>query len=401
MSLFERNAKFFQTDSFDNAMKRDTNYYTILLCVTHRCNLNCSYCYQQHDSMHEMSYETAISCIKKALAITECNSIVEFIFFGGEPLLRFDLMRDVVTYVNKNYMSRKIRFFASTNGTLLTDDMKRWFIDNKDTITLGLSLDGDRKSHNINRSNSFDAIDINFFKTTWPAQNVKMTVSTKTIGNYASDVEFLHSLGFGINGGTLCIDDECVSDDTLLIFAKQLFQLIDYYSSQTKAPYNALFDVDLVSCENEKKFVKKNCSVGDKLFFFDTNGEIYPCTFMTPMTFNKQDMERINKTNFTQSDAFIDEDCYNHCYLFPICKICPAENYLHNNSFKKWNRKRCALTQLIALVVAEVETKKILRNPQVYDNSRLFYTIEAIKKIRGLYQKQYELWFHCNQERTE
>lgn len=53
-------------------------------------------------------------------------------------------------------------FSVTTNGTLIHGEIKRWLYENRDKITLKLSLDGNRKSHNINRSNSFDKIDLDF-----------------------------------------------------------------------------------------------------------------------------------------------------------------------------------------------------------------------------------------------
>jgi len=55
--------------------------------------------------------------------------------------------------------------------------MKNWFTANNDLFVLGLSLDGTRNTHNHNRSNSFDDIDIDFFLKTYPNQGVKMTLS--------------------------------------------------------------------------------------------------------------------------------------------------------------------------------------------------------------------------------
>ena len=58
-------------------------YYTTPLCLTHRCNLNCIYCFEKHDAKHEMSYETAVDCIQRVLKSTEMDSTIEFIFWVG------------------------------------------------------------------------------------------------------------------------------------------------------------------------------------------------------------------------------------------------------------------------------------------------------------------------------
>ncbi len=368
----------------------DKSYYTIPLCLTHRCNLNCVYCFEKHDGEHEMTYETAVGCVDQVCNQVEDGATIEFLFFGGEPLLRFELIRQVVRFVIEKQPKQKCRFFASTNGVLLTKDMKEWFRGKKDIFVLGLSLDGKKESHNYNRSQSYDKIDIGFFKETWPEQNVKMTVSEHTLANYASDVIFLHSLGFGINGGEICLGNNDWQKSGLLeLYAKQLMQLIDYYSNCNYSRYNAMFDIDIALCAAKNKLPRKQCGIGDKLFFFDTDGQRYPCTFITPMTFDECTIDSIMTTDFKNSENFTDLNCLKNCYLYPICKRCPAENYLKNKSFKQWNIDKCGYTEILALAVSEIETRKIINNPKIYDETKLFYTIEAIKKIRELYQQKY------------
>lgn len=368
----------------------DKPYYTIPLCLTHRCNLNCVYCFEKHDGEHEMTYETAVVCVDQVCNYVEDGATIEFLFFGGEPLLRFELIRRVVRYVIDQQPKQKCCFFASTNGVLLTDDMKEWFRGKKDIFVLGLSLDGNRESHNYNRSQSYDKIDIGFFKETWPEQNVKMTVSDHTLANYANDVIFLHSLGFGINGGEICLGNSDWQKSGLLeLYAKQLMQLIDYYSNCNESRYNAMFDIDIALCAAKNKLPRKQCGIGDKLFFFDTDGQRYPCTFITPMTFDECTIETIMTTDFKNSENFTDLNCLKNCYLYSICRRCSAENFLKNKSFKQWNREKCGFTEILALAVSEIETRKIINNPKIYDETKLFYTIEAIKKIRELYQPKY------------
>jgi sulfatase maturation enzyme AslB (radical SAM superfamily) len=333
-----------------------------------------------------MTFDTAIKCIDEVCDGVEKNATIEFLFFGGEPLLRFDLIRDVVDFVSKLDVTQKCRFFASTNGVLLSEEMKSWFVEHKEKVVLGLSLDGTRNSHNYNRSNSFDKIDIPFFKNTWPTQNVKMTVSEHTLMNYAEDVIYLHSLGFGINGGDVCLGNSTWQNrDLLQEFGKQLMRLVDYYSNYEIPPYNALLDIDIAACTSKKREKVKLCGVGDKLYFFDTDGKTFPCTFITPMTFSNEDLAIIGNVDFKDVDQFTDGDCYTSCYLYPICKRCPAENYLHNHSFKLWNKDKCGFTEVLALAASEIEARRIINNPSIYDETKIYYTIEAIKTIRELY----------------
>jgi sulfatase maturation enzyme AslB (radical SAM superfamily) len=91
---------------------------------------------------------------------------VEFTFIGGEPLLEFDLIKAIVEYTSKKYQNKKYIFYAATNGVLLSSEIKRWFKEHKNIFYLRLSLDGTKDTHDHNRDNSFDYLDIDFFKNT-------------------------------------------------------------------------------------------------------------------------------------------------------------------------------------------------------------------------------------------
>ena len=98
------------------------------------------------------------------------------------------LIKKVYDYTLAKYSNESFIFYATTNGALLNDEMKSWFSAHKDTFVLGLSLDGTPDTHNYNRSNSYDKIDIDFFKNTWPIQGVKMTISEYTLKDLADNV---------------------------------------------------------------------------------------------------------------------------------------------------------------------------------------------------------------------
>src|SRR5699024_10778466 len=130
-------------------------------CLTHNCNLDCVYCYQQHDTNMRMEFATARKCIDWIFDnIPDDMEGVEIGFIGGELLLEFDLIKQIVEYTCSKPIHENYIFYATTNGTVLTQEMKEWFIKHKHCFVLGLSLDGTPDTHNRNRCNSFDAIDI-------------------------------------------------------------------------------------------------------------------------------------------------------------------------------------------------------------------------------------------------
>jgi len=366
--------------------------FTPSICITHDCNLKCSYCYQSQKDTKKMSIETAKTVVDWIFDnIPDNTSGVEINFIGGEPLLEFNLIKEIVEYTYSKRRNEKFIFFASTNATILTEEMKEWLTDHKDYFILGLSLDGDRETHNYNRSNSFDAIDIDFFITTWPEQGVKMTLSEYSLPRLAENIKFLHSKGIknivGVNLEEGYFD---WSDEKYIeILVPQLKELVEFYVENDALEVNQMFSKDLYICETKNQR-RKWCGVGVGCPFFDINGKMYPCTFLTPMTFSNDELSELAKIDFTNDENFIDDDCFNNCYIYNICPTCAGACYLVNKTFKEKDRRRCRTQKLISLFMADLQAKRIMKNPKIYDDEELYHTIEAIKKIRSLYLPEFE-----------
>jgi hypothetical protein len=122
------------------------------------------------------------------------------------------------------------------------------------------------------------------------------------------------------------------------------------------------------------------CGIGTGTPFFDVDGRKYPCPFVTPMTFTETELAEIMKTDFANQELFVDNDCFNNCYIYPICPTCSGANYLCNRTFKKRNKTKCKIQKLISVFIADLTARRIVKNPEMYDDAQRYYTIEAIKK---------------------
>ena len=226
------------------------------LCVTHSCNLNCIYCYQKHDGNNRMSFETACNSIDWIFAnIPPDMNGVEITFIGGEPLIEFELIKKIYEYTICKYPNESYIFYATTNGVLLNDEMKEWFRDHKETFVLGLSLDGLPETHNYNRSNSYDKIDIKFFKETWPNQGVKMTISEYSLKRLADNVIYIHNLGFKeIDGVNLFEGEFDWSDEKYIkIIIPELKKLVDFYVENDGLMINQMLGRQIDMCEEPNR----------------------------------------------------------------------------------------------------------------------------------------------------
>jgi sulfatase maturation enzyme AslB (radical SAM superfamily) len=339
-----------------------------------------------------MSLETAKKSIDWIFdSIPDGYDEVEIDFIGGEPLLEFQLIKEIWAYTHSQKRIKPYILFATTNGSILTDEMKEWFSARKSCFVLGLSLDGRKETHDHNRSNSFDKIDIEFFQKNWPEQGIKMTLSDYSLPRLVDDVEYLHSLGFsaveGVNlaeGGSDWSKDEYIK--TLI---PQLSELVNFYVEHEELKPCQMFNKQLEGCEAKTKN-KKWCGIGTGTPFFDIDGKRYPCPFITPMTFSQAELDSIQKTDFANEDNFVDDECFNNCYIYPICPTCSGGNYQANKTFKERNKSTCRIQKLIALFIADMEAKRIAKNSKRYNDTTLYHTIAAIKKIRETYLPEFK-----------
>jgi len=252
-------------------------------------------------------------------------------------------------------------------------------------------VDGARETHNRNRCDSFDKLDFDFFLRNWHDQGVKMTLSEHSIKNLAENIKYIHSLGLTRIGGVNLFegDFDWNRDEYIRILVPQLKELVEFYMENGTLALDQMLDKQIGLCEVKDGEKKPWCGIGTGTPFFDVDGRRFPCSFVTPMTFTETELAEIIKTDFTNQELFVDDDCFNNCYIYPICPTCSGANYLCNRTFKKRNKSKCKIQKLISIFIADLTTRRIVRNPEIYDDSQRYYTIEAIKKIRTLYLPEF------------
>ena len=156
MEELKKEGLLFAPDTFEpmaGALKEKTSGVVKALClhVAHTCNLNCSYCFASQGKYHGdravMSYEVGKRALDFLIENSGSRRNLEVDFFGGEPLMNFDVVKKLVEYarsVEKEH-NKNFRFTLTTNGLLIDDDV----IDfaNREMSNVVLSLDGRKEIH--------------------------------------------------------------------------------------------------------------------------------------------------------------------------------------------------------------------------------------------------------------
>jgi uncharacterized protein len=121
------------------------------LSLTHDCNLACKYCYAGRKHKTNMSLPTAEKVVDFALGLAPAGRRIDFSFFGGEPLLCFDLMVEIVRYIRarQRETNSPIALSMTSNSTLLTGPILAFLA--REEIDLCVSIDGPPAVHDSNR----------------------------------------------------------------------------------------------------------------------------------------------------------------------------------------------------------------------------------------------------------
>lgn len=369
---------------------------TICLEVSEECNLNCRYCiygrFYKKNGIHArtqmMNFQTASILIdfifeKWRKVNTDVNSEKIVSFYGGEPLLNFTLIKEIVEYIDNHKLNRyTIKYNLTTNGLLLNRYSD--FLS-QNNFKIMISLDGNRwnNSFRLNHKGeeSYDALRLNldilreqqpiFFKenivfnAVLHARNSLIEIDEYFRDNYPQNrvqVSPLSSEGLCKENeiefrNSIMAEDFSIDKKTTIEIENRLrLGLFESYSNMIKRKLNFNYHtpIDLI-IDNENIIATGTCMPFEKLFI-TTKGEIFPCERCAyPRTFgsinqNEVNIDYDNVVNiYSQMFKRILPMC-KKCHYYDICKTClfdiADENYCPN--FKSKSEMNENLTTMIS-----------------------------------------------------
>lgn len=322
---------------------------TITLTLTNSCNLSCIYCYEENKSRDVMSFDTAKKIIDNEFCVDDHKDKIIVDLFGGEPFLQFELIKQIDDYLLHASFVKKWMMFATTNGTLIHGEIQDW-LKERPYFVCGLSFDGNAKMQNANRSNSFDMVDLDFFKTQYPEQQIKMTVSDKSLSDLFEGVKFLHEQGFRITCN-LAYGIDWSDELNKSILERELMKLIKYYIEHPEIEPCSLLETDIKQIGYNDKTpneVRKWCGAGTQMHTYDVYGNKYPCHFFAPLSVGIEQAEKAKSIVFQDvfSRSLLDKKCQD-CPLINACPTCYGSNFAESGSIYKKDDNYCALMKII------------------------------------------------------
>ena len=340
---------------------------SMCLNIAHDCNLKCKYCFASTGdfgtSRKLMSEKVAKKSIDFLIKNSGSRHNLEVDFFGGEPLINFEVIKDTVMYARglEKKCNKNFRFTVTTNGLLLKDDVIDFI--NKEMSNVVLSMDGRKEINDFCRKTnsdkgSYDVIVPKFQKLVNNRKDKDYYIRgtfTKRNLDFSKDVMHLNDLGFEQ------ISVEPVTCEKTSVFAireKDLEKIKNEYENLTNLMINVrkngkyfnffhfMLDLDSGPCILKKL---KGCSCGVEYVAVTPEGDIYPCHQFVGKDEWKMGNVLDDTFNLNLREVFINANIYTkkdckRCWARFYCSGgCNANNFNENKDILKPHKIMCEL----------------------------------------------------------
>lgn len=364
-----RSGLLFSKDEYEQFcdMLRDAPVKSMCLNVAHDCNLRCEYCFAAKGDFGRgrmlMPFEVGKRAIDFLIEQSEGRHNLELDFFGGEPLMNFDVVKQVVDYARsiEKQHNKNFRFTITTNGMLLTDDKIEYI--NREMSNVVLSLDGRKEINDLLRVRtdglgSYDRIVPNYQKLVSTRGDkdyyVRGTFTTHNL-DFSEDVMHMADLGFD----QLSIEP-VVSDEKLeySLKEKDLPAVFDEYERLAKLLierrkegkgfnfFHFMLDLDQGPCAIKRL---RGCGCGNEYVAVTPEGDIFPChQFVGDDDWKMGNIlqgtfDRTMKAKFAQYNIYSKKDCKNCWAKFYCSGGCNANSWQYEGDILKPHTISCQL----------------------------------------------------------
>ncbi len=383
--------KLFSNDTFKSMageLKQRTSGVVKALClhVAHTCNLNCSYCFASQGKYQGERAVMSLEVGKRALDFLIENSgnrtNLEVDFFGGEPLMNFDVVKELVKYarVREKEAGKNFRFTLTTNGLLIDDDV----IDfaNREMSNVVLSLDGRKEVHDRFRvdyagNGSWEKIVPKFQKlvSARGGKNYYMRGTfTHANPDFLKDIEKMLELGFTELSmePVVCSPDDpsALTDEDMPIVMEQYEKLANLMLERNKEGKPFTFYHYMIDLKGGPCIYKRvsGCGSGTEYMAVTPWGDLYPChQFVGEEKFKLGDVwQGVTNTEiqseFAACNVYTRPEC-NDCWAKLYCSGgCAANAYHATGSVNGIYKYGCDLFRKRMECAIMIEAAKALKD---------------------------------------
>lgn len=337
------------------------------LHVAHDCNLRCEYCFASQGDFEGdrllMSLETGKKALDFLVEKSGNRKNLEVDFFGGEPLMNFNVVKDLVEYGEKleKIHNKNFRFTITTNGVLLNDEIMDYINQKMDNVVL--SLDGrkeinDKMRPTKTKEGSYDIIEpkyLELIKLRGDKSYYVRGTFTKNNLDFSKDVLYLRKRGFD----SVSVEPVVAKpEESYAIGKEDLGKVLEEYENLSREYlklkkkgdrfefFHFMIDLDQGPC-----FIKRasGCGAGVEYVAVTPEGDLYPChQFVGDENFKlgniSTGIEKTDKVSeFREANVYTKEDCSDCWAKFYCSGGCHANAYNFNKDLKKPYSVECEM----------------------------------------------------------
>lgn len=366
--------------------KRKTVVKALCLHIAHDCNLACRYCFAEEGEYHGRRALMSFEVGKKALDFLIANSgnrkNLEVDFFGGEPLLNWEVVKQLVEYgrSQEEAHNKRFRFTLTTNGVLLNDEIMEFC--NKEMSNVVLSLDGRKEVNDRMRpfrkgAGSYDLIVPKFQKFADSRNQTNYYVRgtfTRNNLDFSKDVLHFADLGFQQLSVEPVVaepkESYAIQEEDIPIILKEYDKLAVEYINRKKEGrgfnfFHFMIDLDQGPCVAKRL---SGCGSGTEYLAVTPWGDFYPChQFVGQEKFLLGNVEEGIKNTQVQDEfklcnVYAKETCKDCFARFYCSGGCAANSYNFHGSITdayeigcQMQKKRIECSIMIKAALADME----------------------------------------------
>lgn len=401
---------FYDVDKEYIADKVEHKLSQMTLEVTQQCNLRCKYCIYGHEHLNfrdfgtkEMTWDIA----KKAIEYAKNHSTDHIVisFYGGEPLLKFELIQQAVNYARKIIVDKELSFSMTTNMVLM-DEKKADFIAKTPRFSVTASIDGPEHIHDKNRvdrngTGTFER-SINGLKTLVYAMkkydkelidhlSISMVLDQPFLNSKYDDIEnFFGKLDWLPQKIEKMVTYADYPSDYIIEQPREEREYIDEWIMENNDIDNfyrgtlqsVLYPIHVRNISEEpQEFMKMNgcCIPGSRKLYVTSDGEFKVCERIgeSPAIGNVEDGINFEKLYKSYIDEFYEKgklDCAN-CWASTICNVCYARYYDEKGFNRETKLKVCESTR------KELQDFLILYHTYLEENPEVISRLNDIQTV--------------------
>lgn len=369
-----------------------------MLIITHSCNLNCTYCYEDHKDSKTMSFETAKKTILNEVEIVKQSdefSELEVDFMGGEPFMNYELIQEIVEWMEFADFGVPFVTACATNGTLVTSEKYKWLIQHRKTFVPGLSYDGNGEMQAQNRTKN--SVDVDFFISTWPEQEIHVTISKESLPFLANGVLELQRKGALVN--VALAQGVSWSDRDAMVYKRELQNLSDAYLCDDTVKPISLLTRPLFNIGRYDGVPRKYCGTGKGMVTYDVDGKCYPCHLFSPVVVGQR-AAQISDMNVCCDKAITDPYC-SKCVYMNWCPTCYGFNFRDRGETWRRDHSWCSMVNVQARASCVFQLKYYHAHLKMLSKSADGFQIGAALDVYKMLVLRRTTWKKMDMEKVE